>query len=910
MDLLIGKVVSILENEASLILGLRDDLEEIQQELVSMKSFLEDTEIQKELSEVDKVCMASIRDLVYKVGDTIDEFSYHANHHRGGGRIMGFLHHIIYFPENLWMKHQIGTKLREIKKKVKDIADRRQRYAVNRREGKSPYEHSDKWVQNHAESSLFIEKEEIVGIERKKTELMGSLMDGNPRQIAVSLIGMGGSGKTTLAASIYRDESIKRYFHCHAWITVSQTYVIEDLLRSLITEFHQSRKEEVTVDLKAKSYRDLVDMLLNYLKTKRYLVVLDDVWDTNLWTAIRVSFPDREMGSRIVLTTRKEDVALSSSGGGSRIHRIQPLLPNDAWKLFCMKAFSSYPDNSCPEEFKKIASELLDKCEGLPLAIVALGGIMSSKNSIIEWRKVCKNLNWQLNDDPNLEKANKILLLSFNDLPYQLKPCFLYCSLFPEDYLMRRKRLIRLWMAEGFVEQVRGLTPEEVADSYLMKLVSRSMLVVVERNPSGRPKACKMHDLLRELAVSVSEREKFGAIYDGSENMEKCEARRLSIIQTDNEIQSWNGVSQLRTLLVFVPLFSKLKLPLGFKLLRVLDLEGGFPIEKLPDELVYLFNLRYLNLGETSVHKLPKSIGRLRNLQTLIIRDTNIVTLPKGIAKLQNLRHLLMYHYCQEDGFGFRYVRGTQAPSKITKLKMLQVLSCIISEGDLIQQIGNMTQLTRLGITDVKGSDEMDLCVSLEKLRLLHYLFLMVIDEEETLRLDAISSPPPLLQVLILTGKLEKVPRWISSLHNLVSLFLHWSRLVEDLLPHIARLPTLGDLCLINAYVRETMYFHEGFLKLTRLTLVNLPQLHFISIGRGVMPALQVLFLAECSKLKTLPMGIEDLSNLQELKLGSMPMELIESIRVGGVDRSKVQRIPNIQHYFGKMHESLSEWND
>ncbi|KAM5569842.1 hypothetical protein ABKV19_017053 [Rosa sericea] len=242
-----------------------------------------------------------------------------------------------------------------------------------------------------------------------------------------------------------------------------------------------------------------------YLESKKYLVVLDDVWDIKVWREIRVSLQERQLGSRIIVTTRKEDVASNSFGVRSHVHHIQPLLKNEAWEFFCKKAFSSNEHKTCPPDFVSLACQLVEKCEGLLLAIVALGGLMSSKKSLDQWQQVCNILNWHLDNNPLLlDHVKHILLLSFNDLPSQLKHCFLYCSLFPEDFSIKRKRLIRLWIAEGFVENVKGITPEEVADGYLWELCFRSMLQVVERNGTGRPKEVKMHDLMRDLALSTT----------------------------------------------------------------------------------------------------------------------------------------------------------------------------------------------------------------------------------------------------------------------------------------------------------------------------------------------------------------------------------------------------------------------
>ncbi|BBH08724.1 NB-ARC domain-containing disease resistance protein [Prunus dulcis] len=697
-DLLIGKVAGILESEACSIVGVRDQVDEIKQVLISMKSFLKDAEGKKPQTEGEETWVASVTDLAYDVEDIIDEFMYHMHEQQSGvrfasllrriicfpnhwnrgrfarwlhrtrhnpkGRFASCLHKAIHIPNKLWYRRQIGKKLQKITKTIK-------RYDIDPLEGTSS-DDIKKWVKNQAESSLFIKEDELVGIEDKKQILMGWLMNGEQQQAVISVVGMGGSGKTTLVAKTFTSESVKRHFSCYAWITVSQSYVIEDLFRSLIKEVHQATKEEVpaAADLNSMSYRELLHILVTYLESRRYLVVWDDVWDIKLLKEMRIALPNRQLGSRIMLTTRKEDIAFYSFGVESHVHRIQPLEKNEAWELFSKKAFSTYHNKRCPPELESSAWELLGKCKGLPLAIVALGGLMSSKESSTEWRKVCNSINWHLINDHFLEPLKTILFLSFNDLPYRLKHCFLYCSIFPEDYLIRAERLIRLWIAEGFVEHVKGVTLEEVSECYLMELNFRSMLQVV-RCPTIR-QACKMHDLMRELALSTLEKENFCVVYDGREVMEEIRARRLSIQTSEGEIK-------LRSFHVFVtgafsPSISSTLLS-QFKLLRILDLED-VPIEELPDGLMYLFSLRYLSLSRTSIKKLPESIGQLCNLQTL---DIN-------------------------------------------------------SEGNFLKLFGNMTQLTHIGITNVKGSNEMNLCTSIQNLKLLRYLYLLVTREEEFLR--------------------------------------------------------------------------------------------------------------------------------------------------------------------------------
>ncbi|KAM3736756.1 hypothetical protein ACB098_09G004400 [Castanea mollissima] len=835
-ELLIDNIISTLATEASLLWGVRDAIEDIKRELTSMQSFLQEADKRGASSAVEKTWVTNVRNTAYDVEDVIDMFMYHINSQQIGGRFAWFLHHTIYIPQTLWARHKIACKLQNINKTIKTTSDLNEKYRGDPIEGKSS-EDSHKWDVWRCKLCFFVKEDELVGIKDKRKQLMRRLMDREQQQTVISILGMGGSGKTTLVANIYKSDAVKRHFDCYAWITVSQKHGVEDLLRSMIEEFYKSKEETNQSDLSSMNYISLVKMLVSYLEKKSYLLVLDDVWNTNVLDELRVSLQDGYPGSKIILTTRKDDVSHHPFMGIPYVHRIQLLEPDEAWELFCKKAFLGSPNRICPPELESVAHELVRKCEGLPLAIVVLGSLMYSKNDRFQWSQIRNTLNWNLSNNPKLEAVKCILLISFNELPYQLKHCFLYCSLFPEDHEIRRKRLIKLWMAEGFVEKFEGPTLEEVAESYLGKLTFRNMLQVVRRNESGRPQRYKMHDILRELALSISVKENFGVVHDGAEEMKECKARRISIHKTDGEFKSFTGTSKLRSFLVFNKLLKTL--PLESKMLRVLDLEDA-PIDELPDEVFKLFNLRYLNLRGTLLKKLPNSIGRLINLQTLDVKDTHIEALPRGIGKLQNLRHLIMYRYTGNWN-DFKYLIGMQAPSNIGQLKNLQTLCCFEAKGDLIRQIRSMTQLTSIGIGNVKEVDETDLCISIQNMRLLRVLTIIVADEEETLRMDALSDPPE-LQNLILCGKLER-------------------------------------LC-----------FNTSFLKLTKLGICNFPQLNEIIIEKDVMPNLETLNIDSCKELKTVPKGIEYLQNLQELHLISVSMELRN--RICSMDLLKVQHIP------------------
>ncbi|KAM7510652.1 hypothetical protein LguiB_009527 [Lonicera macranthoides] len=657
-------------------------------------------------------------------------------------------------------------------------------------------------------------------------------------------------------------------------------------------------------------YKQLAETLVQFLLKKRYIIVLDDVWTNNLWMQINIALPDGKKGSRVILTTRKEDVAMYPFGVRSHVLHSQQLMEDQAWTLFCMKTFSNEPEKACPPELEDIARDMVKKCEGLPLAIVALGGLMASKDrSELKWRTVYNNFEWHWRDNPRLEVVKTILFLSFRDLPYCLKKCFLYCCRFPEgDYWVGSGRLIRLWVAEGFVEERRGFTPEKVGKSYLKELISRSLLQVKKSNTFLGAKKCRLHDLMRELALSISDKDNFSSIYDLQAGIEdERRPRRLCLLHpVDDSTPTFApNMSQVRSFAAFnfcqnstLSLDSFLS---SFKLLRVLELNEA-PIDHVPTTIGKLFNLRYLNLRRTGIKDLPKSMWRLRNLQTLDIRDTNIEEIPSGIDKLFNMRHLLTYRIGRIKEF--RYILGMRVSSTVSKLKNLQVLNCIEANDEIIKRISKLTQLKGIELTNVRETDGIALCASIGKMKLLRHLLVVASNENEFLALDTLpqSSDPSVLRKLTLVGRLKRVPSWFPSLRNIIYLHLHWSQVAEgDPIQYINGLPNLEHLALVNAYDRGKvkLFFYEGFPKLQDLFLVIFRDLSEIIIANGVMPSLVRMKLHVCGELKKVPRGIEHLTKLKELDLEEVSEELIDSIRgEPSVDYARVKHIPLINHYY------------
>ncbi|KAJ4801765.1 Disease resistance protein RPM1 [Rhynchospora pubera] len=868
------EIVKEVHSHASEISSTFSNLEvrmkKIRSEFQVMQSFLDQMEIHDQSNDQSNMPMMTWLVEVQKVAERIkgilDEFKHLVGTQKFGGKR--------FFVKSLFKEPSALVALKEIVKRLaceeeclEHLRKIKERWVpVTRAEvGTSTNDVNQRPVRE-AVFSYSTDEPDLVGIDENKTKLTNLINSKESHLSLISVWGMGGIGKTTLVTSVFNRE--REHFSCNAQICISQNYKAEQVLRNLIYEICNS-EERNQIKTDNMELRGLKEALRGLLRQRKYLIVLDDAWDQNSYQGLRDVFVDSNQGSRIIITTRNADVA--SLAKESYRLELKPLPVGESWKIFSRKAFQFERNHVCPPPLVKWAKNIVSKCNGLPLALVSLGSILSTcAKTKSEWKRVHDELSCELQNNLNLDQLRSVLILSFNYLPKHLKNCFLYCCMFPEDYLFARKKLIRLWIAEEFVEQRGASTLEETAEGYLSELINRSMLQVVKKNSFGRVKRCRMHDTLRELATSLCMKNNFCLLYEGRESINRdMHVSRLSIIKSGNKICYQVPPQQLRTLMSFDHSIVQSPLEateiLKFTYLTVLSLEN-LSIESVPDKIGNLFNLHYLGLRNTKVKLLPNSIEKLHNLKTLDLMGSEIRKLPDGIVKLKKLRHLFAETLIDSTCNLLRSRSGIYIPNGIFYLKDLQTLKAVESNSTVVKELGNLTQLRSFRIWNVKENESTELCRSLSKMSSLSYLAINASHQHELLQLRDLNLPR--IQKLVLHARLNedmlKSPLFQISGEGIQELWLGWSQLQHDPLPALSHLKNLTFLALRKAYEGQKLVFKAGwFPKLKILVLSQMPNLIQVEMEQYTMVSLEKILFRELNQLVKFPKGIERLFNLK-----------------------------------------------
>jgi hypothetical protein len=377
----------------------------------------------------------------------------------------------------------------------------------------------------------------------------------------------------------------------------------------------------------------------------RYIIVIDDLWDTKHWKFIEPALLNNDLGSRIISTTRSVTVAKCCSFQDyeiePQVYEMEPLSFNDSKRLFFKRAFGS--ETPCYPHLEDVPDRILRKCGGLPLAIVTVSSMLTNQLTKEEWDRVLSAMGSALANKPDAKKMTSIISLSYFDIPYHLRTCFLYLSVFPEDYKIEKQCLINRWIAEGFIHEEEGRSKYEIGQHYFNDLINRSMIQPIDVK-CGQAKACRVHDIILDYIKCKATEENFVTSLYAAEHVytPAYKVRRLCVSNhTKENVTIWADpmLSCVRSVTIFGQSVKTSLLP--STALRVLDLGD---CSRMKDHhlasIENLFHLKYLRLSSGSVSKLPEKIGELQYLQTLNVRGTGIEELPSTITKLQRLAYL------------------------------------------------------------------------------------------------------------------------------------------------------------------------------------------------------------------------------------------------------------------------------
>ncbi|XP_027337028.1 putative disease resistance protein RGA3 [Abrus precatorius] len=716
----------------------------------------------------------------------------------------------------------------------------------------------------------------------------------SPSSMLIAVVGLGGLGKTALAQLVYNDLEVQTFFDMQIWVFVSDNFDVKTILKKIFESITDGQRQD-------QSLEKLQRELRRSLSGKKYLLVLDDIWNEShkKWAELRKYLMCGVQDSKILVTTRSENVAKAMTASTSYL--LEGLTDEASWSLLKNIAFGD-GSKGVNQNLESMGKEIAKKCKGVPLAVKTLGGLLRGQNEESEWENVLRGDFWKLCEEEG--SVMPILKLSYHNLSSDMRQCFAYCSLYPKDTEIPKDELIKSWMAQGYLNcSIEKQQMEDVGNQFVKMFLMNSFFQDAESNDDGEIISFKMHDLIHDLAILVSGND---CSYLDS-NAEKVEGRPMHVsLESFEAIHLLKSLDQsrLRTLILPNDFFEDeedLSVIAKFKYLRVLRM-SSFSFYKLFDSIGKLKHLRYLDI--TSYHLLsgmPFRLGKLYSLQFLSIfavgdsQERKYGTLNE--LKDLNLRgELIIQHLDRIIGNSLQLLENLEPHHSLKRLKV-----CCYPGMRFPDWLSLLTNVVDIHLSYLCN------CRCLPPLERLPSLKSLVIEEFSELEYIYLCEDGFVVTFFPSLGSLtlENCPElmgWRIDLHAYFSKregFKWYHNSAEPLKRTLNSSSSAAPLSMVKQLtISDHMNFPKGWMQ--NLTPLESLQIQWCKsetleeVGTwfkddtNCLPSLRKISISKCLGLKALPDWICNLSSLQEISLFLCPNLASLPERMSGLTNLKI----------------------
>ncbi|XP_027170520.1 putative disease resistance protein RGA3 [Coffea eugenioides] len=891
----------------NLVMGVEKEVANISSKLATIEKVLHDAERRRLKDRSVGIWLEKLEDITYEMDDVLDEWNFKIHRAKNEGS-----HQNARLQTTLWIKvrslipslcsclkqvpvrSDIALKIKSINEKLELTLKEADQFKFITSGGIPDSQDFQRII-----TTSMIDESKICGRESDKVALLDQVLSKSSSQgrkgvQVISVVGAGGSGKTTLAQLLFNNDKVRNHFELRNWICVSDPFDQKRIAKAILENAGKSSQES--------ELDPLIQRIKETFSGKRFLLVLDDVWteDDSKWEPFQNSLKDGAPGSDSICQQIR---GLVQEGGKN-------------WA---------------------------EKCKGLPLAAKTMGSLLRFKDTVQQWQNVLDSEIWQL-EEATVELFPH-LYLSYNELSPELKRCFSYCAVFPKDHEILVNELIRLWIAQGYVRpRRRGERLELVGREYFNNLAMRSFFQELEKVEAyfGLPEymKCKMHDIVHDFAQFLTKNE---CALDGiGTNSSGERAHHLTILEEGTEEEMFSSrvvdFGRLRSFITFARIGRVVPQNLFciLKCVRTLTL-SNCGLAEIPAEIGRLIHLRRLDLSDNLFITLPEAICDLYYLETLDINCCEKLScLPERIEGLVHLRHL----------FNKMTVDLRQIPQGLTKLTSLCTLARFIvrSNYDDLAILKDLNQLERLAIV-IEGEVDFGSAKLGKKINM-REMFLLFSERThfiETPSCIETMQPPPNLELLVLVGYPgTQLPSWLvtkSHANNLTKLSIARPHNISSLLA-LRKLSFLEELvlgeadelkCLGKEFFGVTKALHENSrdaldtlsdsessFSAEAVAFPNLRKLYFREfdnwtnwedvseddeeVAVSIMPCLEELKISQCYKLEALPhrilSKISSLKNLDIQRCDKLRDRYFDKI---GDDWIKISHIPRLLSFVSQI---------